>query len=155
MRIFRLSPADGQVVVAGADLFDAPPTEAWTAKFLSSEGHHLLVAVDDGDAPIGFVSGVETTHPDKGTEMFLYELCVRLDHRRHGVGRTLVGALADLARSRGCYGMWVATEPDNAPALATYRAAAATPPEPCVTLSWTFDASQTRASNQADDATPS
>ena len=26
--------------------------------------------------PVGFVSGVEMTHPDKDTEMFLYELAV-------------------------------------------------------------------------------
>jgi ribosomal protein S18 acetylase RimI-like enzyme len=139
MRIKRLAPGDEQLILAGAELFDAPPTETWAAKFLSSEGHHLLVAVEDGE-PIGFVSGVETTHPDKGTEMFLYELSVHPDRRKQGVGRTLVEALADLARSRGCYGMWVGTEPDNAAALATYRAAGADPPEPCVTLSWTFPA---------------
>jgi ribosomal protein S18 acetylase RimI-like enzyme len=138
MRIVRLAPGDEQVVLAGADLFDAPPTEEWAAKFLASEGHHLLVALED-DGPIGFVSGVETTHPDKGTEMFLYELSVHPDHRNRGVGRALVGALAELARGRGCYGMWVGTEADNAAALATYRAAGAAPPEPSVTLSWEFD----------------
>jgi [ribosomal protein S18]-alanine N-acetyltransferase len=137
MRILRLAPGDEPLVLAGADLFDSPPTEAWAAKFLSSEGHHLLVAVADDD-PIGFVSGVETTHPDKGTEMFLYELSVHPDRRGRGVGRELVGALADLARDRGCYGMWAGTESANAAALATYRAAGAAPPEPCVTLSWTF-----------------
>ena len=138
MRILRLSPGDESVVLAGADLFDAAPTEAWAAKFLASEGHHLLVASGDDEEPIGFVTGVETTHPDKGTEMFLYELGVDPEHRKQGVGRALVEALADLAQGRGCYGMWVATEPDNIAALATYRAAAAMPPEPCVTLSWTF-----------------
>ena len=30
------------------------------------------------ERPVGFVSGVEETHPDKGTEMFLYELARRL-----------------------------------------------------------------------------
>jgi ribosomal protein S18 acetylase RimI-like enzyme len=139
MRIAPLGPGDEDVVLASADLFDRPPTEAWTARFLSSDGHHLLVAVDDTEKPIGFVSGVETTHPDKGTEMFLYELSVDAQHRKQGVGRALVEALADLARRRGCYGMWVATEPDNAAALATYRAGAAMPPEPCVTLSWVFE----------------
>ena len=139
MRIVRLGPGDEHVVLARTDLFDAAPTEAWTTKFLATEGHHLLVAFDDGDAAIGFISGVETTHPDKGTEMFLYELSVHPNHRNRGVGRALVGALADLARRRGCYGMWVATEPDNAAALATYRAAGAAPPEPFVTLSWSFD----------------
>jgi hypothetical protein len=39
---------------------------------------------------------------------------------------------------RGCYGMWVATDAGNDAALATYRAAGAEPPEPCVTLTWTF-----------------
>jgi ribosomal protein S18 acetylase RimI-like enzyme len=136
-RIVRLAPGDEGVVLAGADLFDAPPTEDRTARFLASEGHHLLVAVE-GDRPIGFVSGVETTHPDKGTELFLYELAVHPDHRNQGVGRALVEELADLARSRGCYGMWVATESDNAAALATYLAAGADPPEPFVMLSWTF-----------------
>lgn len=137
MRIARLGPGDEHVVLAGADLFDARPTEEWTARFLSSEGHHLLVTVED-DRPIGFVSGVETTHPDKGTEMFLYELSVAPERRNQGVGRSLVRALADLARDRGCYGMWVGTEPDNAAAIATYRAAGAEPPEPFVTLGWTF-----------------
>jgi ribosomal protein S18 acetylase RimI-like enzyme len=108
-------------------------------KFLAGEGHHLLVALDDGDRPIGFVSGVETTHPDKGTEMFLYELSVDHGHRRQGVGKALVRALAELAGDRGCYGMWVGTESDNAAALATYRSAGADPPEPGVTLTWSFD----------------
>ncbi len=139
MKIVRLARGDEHVVLAGADLFDAPPREPWTPKFLSSEGHHLLLAVSEDDRPIGFVSGVETTHPDKGTEMLLYELSVHRAHRSRGVGRALVEALADLARGRGCYGMWVATEPDNAAALATYRAAGASPPEPSVAINWTFD----------------
>ena len=146
MRIVRLAPGDGHLVLAGVELFDAPPTEDWTARFLASEGHHLLVALED-DEPIGFVSGVETTHPDKGTEMFLYELSVHPEHRNRGVGRALVRALAELARGRGCYGMWVGTEADNAAALATYRAAGARPPEPSVTLSWAFG-------SEPDTATP-
>ena len=137
MRIVRLAPGDEPVVLAAAELFDAAPTEEWTARFLAGEGHHLLVALED-DGVVGFVSGVETTHPDKGTEMFLYELSVAPAHRNRGVGRALVGALADLARERGCYGMWVGTEAENAAALATYRAAGAEPPEPSVTLTWTF-----------------
>jgi ribosomal protein S18 acetylase RimI-like enzyme len=71
--------------------------------------------------------------------MFLYELSVDPDHRNRGIGRALVEALADLARARDCYGMWVGTESDNAAALATYRAAGASPPEPFMTVEWIFD----------------
>jgi aminoglycoside 3-N-acetyltransferase I len=137
--IVRLAPGDEHIVLTSGELFDATPTEAATAKFLASEGHHLLVALDaDGATAIGFISGVETTHPDKGTEMFLYELFVAPAHRNRGIGRELVGALSELARSRGCYGMWVGTEPANAAALATYRAAGASSPEPFLTLEWVF-----------------
>jgi ribosomal protein S18 acetylase RimI-like enzyme len=139
MQIRRLGSGDAHVLLAGAELFDAPPTEVWAEKFLSSEGHHLLVAVEDSGEPIGFVSGVETTHPDKGTEMFLYELSVIEAHRKQGIGTALVKSLAELARAAGCYGMWVGTEPDNAAALATYRAAGAALPEPFVTLQWNFN----------------
>ena len=72
---------------------------------------------------VGFVSGVETTHPDKGTEMFLYELGVDESARRQGVGRALVEALAAFAEERGCYGMWVLTEDDNVAARKTYERA--------------------------------
>ncbi len=139
--IVRLGPGDEHVVAAAAELFDAAPTDTWTATFLASAGHHLLVALDANSRPVGFVSGVETTHPDKGTEMFLYELAVAPEHRNRGIGRTLVQALAELARGRGCYGMWVGTEPDNAAALATYRAAGASAAEPFVLLEWVFTAS--------------
>jgi ribosomal protein S18 acetylase RimI-like enzyme len=95
--------------------------------------------VEESGAPVGFVSGVETTHPDKGTEMFLYELSVAEAHRNQGIGTALVKSLAELAQAAGCYGMWVGTEPDNAAALATYRAAGAALPESFVTLEWVFD----------------
>ena len=137
MRIERLGPGDEGIVIAAGALFDAPPAAEWTARFLASDTHHLLMAFDDGSAA-GFVTGVETTHPDKGTEMFLYELSVDPGHRKRGAGTALVAALESVARERGCYGMWVATEPDNAAALATYRAAGASDPEKAVVIDWTF-----------------
>ncbi len=137
VRIVELGPADRALVVGAPDLFDGPPTEAFTDHFLTAPGHHLLMALR-GDTAIGFVTGVETTHPDKGTEMFLYELSVGEDDRRQGTGTALVRALARVAVDRGCNGMWVGTEPDNEAAIATYRAAGAQLPEPCVTLTWTF-----------------
>jgi ribosomal protein S18 acetylase RimI-like enzyme len=78
------------------------------------------------------------THPDKGTEMFLYELAVDEPARRRGFGRALVEALATLARERGCYGMWVLTDDDNVAALATYRGAGAGKDSPNMMLEWDF-----------------
>jgi len=123
VRIRRLGPGDEAAVHAAAALFDAPPREDATRRFLADPGHHLLLATAGDGRALGFVSGVETIHPDKGAEMYLYELAVDEPARRRGIGRALVGALAHLARERGCHGMWVAVDHDNEPALATYRSA--------------------------------
>lgn len=121
---------------AAAGLFDAPPLPGVTERFLASPGHHLLVAYDDAGVPIGMISGVEMTHPDKGTEMFIYELGVSEGSRRHGVATRLVEELAAVARRTGCYGMWVGTEPGNDAALATYRRAGASEEAPFTLLNW-------------------
>jgi [ribosomal protein S18]-alanine N-acetyltransferase len=138
MRIVRILPGDEQLVLDAAALFDASPDRATTSKFLAEPGHHLLLAFVDATVA-GFVTGVETTHPDKGTEMFLYELAVDEAFRRQGIGKALVTALADIAIESGCYGMWVGTDHDNVAALATYVSTGAEPPEPSVTLTWRFD----------------
>ncbi len=124
-------------VIDAETLFDGPARPEWAARFLAEPGHHLLVAYR-GAEPAGFVTGVEMTHPDKGTEMFLYELGVAEGHRRRGIGRALVTGLAALARERGCYGMWVLTDRDNPAALATYRSTGADTDEATALLSWTF-----------------
>jgi len=134
MRVERI--VDPAVVHGAADLFDAPPLPAPTARFLAEPGHHLLFAFDDDQRAIGMISGVEMTHPDKGTEMFIYELGVAPEARRQGVATSLVKALAGIARERGCYGIWVGTETGNDAALATYRKAGANEEAPFVLLSW-------------------
>jgi len=122
MRIERLGPDDLDRVAAAEGLFDDAVDTGTTRAFLADDAHHLLLAVEDSSSA-GFVTGVELLHPDKpGPEMFLYELGVDEAFRGRGIGRALVEALAALAWERGCYGMWVLTDEDNAAAMATYRA---------------------------------
>jgi ribosomal protein S18 acetylase RimI-like enzyme len=135
--IRRLGPGDEAAVLAAAPLFDAPPAPEATRRFLAQANHHLLLAEEDG-ATVGFVSGVETTHPDKGTEMFLYELSVAQGARRRGIGGALVEALAELAHERGCYGMWVGTEPANEAARRTYAGAGGRETPAHVIVEWSF-----------------
>jgi ribosomal protein S18 acetylase RimI-like enzyme len=124
VNIVALGPGDEARVRQASHLFDGPARDDAASRFLNDPNHHLLVADEDG-VPAGFVSGVEITHPDKGTEMFLYELAVDERFRGRGIGRALVTALAELACDKGCYGMFVLTDHDNRAALATYHAAGA------------------------------
>lgn len=132
-----LAFGDDELLMQASDLFDEPVQRGWVARFLAQAGHHLCLAMVDG-TPAGFVSGVEMTHPDKGTEMFLYELGVDERFRGRGIGSTLVRALSDRARALGCTGMWVLTDRDNDAAMATYRRAGATEESDHVMLGWRF-----------------
>ena len=124
-------------VLAAAGLFDEQPQGEATERFLDTPGHHLLLAWD-GDRPVGMVTGVEMTMPDKGTEMFLYELGVAVGARNRGVGSALVAALHELARETGCYGMWVLTDDDTPAAVRAYTAAGGTPEPLTRLIAWTF-----------------
>jgi ribosomal protein S18 acetylase RimI-like enzyme len=139
VEVRRLGPGDEDAVYAARSLFDEPPEAQATRRFLAEPTHYLLVAYDEADTPVGLVSGVELTHPDKGTEMFLYELGVDESARRQGVGRTLVQALAALAREQGCYDMWVLADPDNAAAHATYVRAGGREASRPVLLEWNLE----------------
>jgi aminoglycoside 3-N-acetyltransferase I len=128
-------PNSFAAVHAAEHLFDGPVSADAVERFLAAEDHHLLVAYDEA-RPVGFVSGVETTHPDKGTEMFLYELGVDESARGRGLGPALVRALGDVATARGCYGMFVLTEVDNVAALRTYERAGGNRAGEQVMLEW-------------------
>jgi ribosomal protein S18 acetylase RimI-like enzyme len=139
--IRAILPGEGATIVAAGHLFDAPPDLATSERFLITPGHHLLMAFE-GAAAAGFVSGVELTHPDKGTELFLYELAVDEGFRRRGIGKALVDELLGIARARGCYDMWVLTDLDNDPALATYRSTSTTAESTHVMLTWDLPAAE-------------
>jgi ribosomal protein S18 acetylase RimI-like enzyme len=132
-----MGPGDDERVTAAAHLFDDAPKPAALSRFLADPTHHLLIAYS-AEVPAGFVSGVEVTHPDKGTEMFLYELAVDPSHQRQGIGTGLVTALRDLAAQKGCYDMWVLTDDDNKPALNTYRKSGTMESSSHVMLTWRF-----------------
>jgi ribosomal protein S18 acetylase RimI-like enzyme len=137
VEITRLGPDDVDRLVRASPLFDESITRRWASSFLSRDGHHVLLASIDG-VDVGFVSGVETTHPDKGTEMFLYELGVAEEHQHQGVGHALVDELRTLGIERGCYGMWVLTDDGNPAALRAYAAAGGKREPVAVMFSWTF-----------------
>lgn len=137
MELKALGPHDLIAVSQAARLFDHIPWPAYAQRFLRAAGHHLLIAYEDGE-PAGFVSGVEVSHPDKGTEMLIYELGVDEAFRRRGIATALLEALRERARERGCYGMWVLHDEDNEAARATYAKLPGATSERPVLLTWDF-----------------
>jgi ribosomal protein S18 acetylase RimI-like enzyme len=119
VRVLRAGPSDEREVARFEAAFDHDVLADETRRFLADERHHLLLGYVD-DRPAGFVSAVEVFHPDKRCELFLNEIGVVEDARRHGVARALIEELKRLGRERGCANMWVLTDEDNEPAMGLY-----------------------------------
>ena len=94
------------------------PARAWA--FLATRVNEIVVALDRGEV-IGFASGTVLMHPDKPNHFFVNEVGVHEDYRRRGIATRLCERLFELARIRGCEGIWLGTEIDNEPARALYR----------------------------------
>lgn len=83
---------------------------------LASPAARTWVAWDQG-ATVGFIHALEL--PD---EVEICDLAVRVDRRRCGVGRALLGQAAGFARSRQKAGLVLEVRPSNSAARALYAA---------------------------------
>lgn len=134
--IRNLGPEDAHVLDrVKPGTFDNPVDPALAFGFLATRVNELVVALDRG-VVIGFASGTVLMHPDKPMAFFVNEVGVHDDYRRQGIARRLMQRICDLARDRGCQGIWLATEVDNAPARGLYRSLEARETEGLVMYDW-------------------
>jgi GNAT superfamily N-acetyltransferase len=123
VEVRRLEPGDELVLPQLSAWVDRPPLgHGGAARFLQNERNHLLVAFDKAE-PVGMLLAheLDRRHGDE-KKMFLYEIDVREDRRRQGVGRALMDRFAELCRERGYPKAWVLTDEGNPPAMAFYAA---------------------------------
>jgi aminoglycoside 6'-N-acetyltransferase I len=102
------------------DVFDAPIDAGRLAAYLAEPGHHMLVALHQGEV-VAQVAAVIHRHPDKPTELYIDEVGVTPALQRQGIARRMVAEMFALGRELGCEEAWVGTEPDNAAARALYE----------------------------------
>lgn len=98
-----------------------PHTVEGARAFLAAEENIQLVAFD-GEEPVGQLIAYQLVrrHGD-GEMMFVYEIGVRQDSRRLGVGRALFDALEGLCRELGIARGFLITNESNEEAMAFYR----------------------------------
>jgi len=140
-----LNPRDHVVLAnVAAGVFDSAIDPQLAHEFLADPRHHLAVAIDDGQV-IGFASGVHYVHPDKPPELWINEVGVADSHQQRGVGRAVMRALLDHARSLGCGEAWVLTDESNAPAKKLYASCGGTAGDvPSIVFTFTLDRSERR-----------
>ena len=111
------------------DVFDHPIERRQLTHYLATPGHHLMVAIVDGEI-VGQVAAVVHRHPDgRPTELYIDEVAVAPARQRQGIARNLLDAMLTFGKELGCQEAWVGTEPDNRAAMSLYEARSA-PAEP-------------------------
>lgn len=121
MEVRRLGVEDAAIACEVACVHKDRVVEVdYMRRFLANPRNHLVVAFCDGQIA-GFALGYETDRVDRDqTQMCLYEVDVRQDHRRKGVGRAVVNELKRICKANNCVNMWVITDESNEPAKRLY-----------------------------------
>jgi ribosomal protein S18 acetylase RimI-like enzyme len=94
--------------------------DAAILEFLSDKERYLLLALE-GERVAGSLTGYALRQPHRREPQFLlYEIDVRPERRRCGIGRALVRSFIDAARDAGAFEIWVLTNDSNEAARRLY-----------------------------------
>jgi [ribosomal protein S18]-alanine N-acetyltransferase len=107
-----------EILPIEADLFGV---EQWSAGMFWNElasGYFYVVALDERNQVDGY-GGLAVSGPD---EAWVQNIAVRRNAQRGGIGRALLTALLDQARSSGVSAVLLEVAVDNGPAQTLYEA---------------------------------
>ncbi len=137
MAIHRLGPGDEAValelfammaaVFDEDDAGDEPLREADVRSLLRREGFWALAAREAGEVVGGLTAHVLPMTRSRSTELFIYDLAVRADRQRRGIGRALVTELRSLGEQAGIDTAFVPADDEDMHALEFYRAVGGVP----------------------------
>ena len=107
--------------VFGEEGYHGPqPSDEYLQRLLADDKFIALVACIDGEM-IGALAGYKLTKFEaERSEIYIYDLAVREEHRRRGVATALIEALKPIARECGAWMIFVQADPVDGPAVALY-----------------------------------
>ena len=98
-----------------------PPGRDHLRRLLADEKFIALTAWNDGKM-VGALAGYELVKFEaERSEIYIYDLAVREEHRRRGMATALIEALQPIAREKGAWVIFVQADPPDAPAVALYE----------------------------------
>jgi aminoglycoside 3-N-acetyltransferase I len=129
MTIRRLGPGDEQIARemfrVMAIVFEEDSGELdgdYVRQLLMREDFWALVATESGTVVGGITAHALPMTRSQSTELFIYDLAVRVDRQRRGIGRALVRELLELAAAVGIKTSFVPADDEDTHALEFYRA---------------------------------
>jgi aminoglycoside 3-N-acetyltransferase I len=99
----------------------AVPSDAYLRALLAKPHFIALVALD-GDDVVGGLAAYELEKFESArSEIYIYDLAVRENHRRKGVATGLIRTLQRIAKDRGAYVIFVQADRVDEPAIRLYE----------------------------------
>lgn len=99
----------------------APLSGQYLDHLLSRRDFWVVAAFADGEVIGGITAHVLPMTRSESSELFIYDIAVRADHQRQGVGRILVMTLRQEAFTLGIKDVFVAADDADMHALDFYR----------------------------------
>lgn len=96
-------------------------------RLLSRNDFWAIAAFTDDEIVGGLTAHTLSMTRTESSEVFIYDLAVREDQRRKGIGRQLVTALREAAAAAGVQNIFVGADNDDGHALDFYRALGGVP----------------------------
>ncbi len=100
---------------------NGPLDDAYVRGLLGRGEFWALVALDEDVVVGGITAHALPMTRSQDTELFIYDLAVRTDRQRRGIGRRLVTELLDQARAEGIGITFVPADNEDTHALEFYR----------------------------------
>ena len=124
MIVRRLETGDEATACQAVATFkNAYPTINYMTQFLADKATYFYVAKVEGELA-GFLLAYKMDRCDgERAMMFLYEIEVLSQHRRQGIGKSLVQATKKECEQQGILKMFVLTDDSNEPAKNLYASA--------------------------------
>jgi aminoglycoside 3-N-acetyltransferase I len=113
-----------------ADVFEEPGaalSDAYLDALLARPDFWALAALSGDDLVGGVTAYALPMTRAETTELFIYDVAVRADHQRRGVGRQLLTKLREAASAAGIGEAFVPAEDEDTHALDFYRALGGVP----------------------------
>jgi len=97
------------------------PDDAYLRGLLAKPHFIAIAARAGGEVVGGLAAYVLEKFEQARSEIYIYDLAVRAEHRRRGVATGLIGALKEIAKTRGAYVIFVQADRGDEPAIRLYE----------------------------------
>jgi aminoglycoside 3-N-acetyltransferase I len=129
MRVIRLKTGDRELsrelFATMADVFELaaePISDVYIERLLAREEFWALAAIVEDQIVGGLTAHTLPMTRTESYEIFIYDIAVRADRQRQGIGRLLMAELRKLASMQGIHDVFVAADDEDQHALEFYRA---------------------------------